>query len=330
MLKAFLSYRDDDAGGHAGRLHDALEARLGAGSIYKFKDEDRQAGAQYVPRILQAIAESEWVLVVIGRSWMDAEDPLTGRPRLADPHDLVRMEVATALEHGRPVVPVLVSGASMPRAVELPTGLELLAYYEAFSVSDDRWQTDVAGLIEALTARGMTYAQTAAQLASSGQLDAAKLAYSNAIESGHSEAAPRAWIGLASLCYREGDRRRAEQMFQKAIAEFPNPDHVALAQLHFGWCLQEAGKLSQAEACLTEAKRTVASSAGLLRVIDAQLEYVRWKRGRRKAKVRAGGMLLAMLAASMLEKGEESASESEPEQPGEVGGASAQSRDTTG
>ena len=44
--------------------------------------------------------------------------------RINDPDDPVRMEIATALDDGLPIIPVLVNGASMPAASELPDDVE--------------------------------------------------------------------------------------------------------------------------------------------------------------------------------------------------------------
>lgn len=48
--------------------------------------------------------------------------------------DWVLLEVATALEKRIPIVPVLVDGAKMPAAEELPKGIRALAYRAATDV----------------------------------------------------------------------------------------------------------------------------------------------------------------------------------------------------
>jgi hypothetical protein len=62
------------------------------------------------------------LLAVIGKGWVDATDT-SGRRRLDDPHDFVRLETSAALKRDIPVVPVLVHGAQMPRADGLPPDL---------------------------------------------------------------------------------------------------------------------------------------------------------------------------------------------------------------
>ena len=48
--------------------------------------------------------------------------PSSGARRIDDPADFVRLEIASALKRNIPVVPVLVQGAKMPTAAQLPAG----------------------------------------------------------------------------------------------------------------------------------------------------------------------------------------------------------------
>ena len=64
-MRVFLSYRRGDAGGYAGRLADALMARLGQESVF----QDVAAispGEDYSVAIDQALARCEAALIVIG------------------------------------------------------------------------------------------------------------------------------------------------------------------------------------------------------------------------------------------------------------------------
>lgn len=51
--------------------------------------------------------------------------------------DWVRIEIESALKRGIPVAPVLIDGAQLPKADELPTSLADLAYRNALSVRPD-------------------------------------------------------------------------------------------------------------------------------------------------------------------------------------------------
>ena len=109
-MSIFVSYRRDDAAGHAGRLCDDLADRFGAAEV--FHDIDSIApGEDFVSSIQRAISSADVVLAVIGPDWAMVSDS-QGQPRLSDPADVVRMEIATALRTGKPVIPVLAGGAA--------------------------------------------------------------------------------------------------------------------------------------------------------------------------------------------------------------------------
>jgi hypothetical protein len=69
---------------------------------------------------------------------------------LENPDDYVRIEIATALERNTRVIPLLVQGATMPRADELPEDLAPLARRNAFELHDFSWNEEVGRLITTL------------------------------------------------------------------------------------------------------------------------------------------------------------------------------------
>jgi hypothetical protein len=73
-----------------------------------------------------------------------------GKRRLDDPFDFVRLETASALKRDIPVIPVLVRGATMPRADQLPEDLKELAYRNGAELTHARWTSDLQLLIKAL------------------------------------------------------------------------------------------------------------------------------------------------------------------------------------
>ena len=144
----FISYRRDDSAGHAGRLHDRLIEHFGRENI--FIDVDTIGlGVDFLEAIRDAIRDTNGLIAVIGREWVGATNDSGGR-RLDDPQDFVRLEIATALELGVRVIPVLVQGAPQLRAGDLPDDLQHLASLNALEVSDTRFHTDVDRLIESL------------------------------------------------------------------------------------------------------------------------------------------------------------------------------------
>jgi TIR domain len=148
MRAIFISYRRDDAEGQAGRLFADLSEHFGDGSVF-MDVAGIQAGRDFRRAIDEQVASCGVLLALIGRDWVDAADE-AGRRRLDDPMDFVRLETASALKRDIPVVPVLVHGARMPRADQLPADLQELAYRNAVELTHPRWESDVQVLIKAL------------------------------------------------------------------------------------------------------------------------------------------------------------------------------------
>lgn len=144
----FISYRRDDSAGYAGRLYDRLIPHFGADRVF-MDVEGIELGTDFVAAIEEAVGSCRVLIVIIGDEWLKTADAL-GRRRLDDPHDFIRLETATALKRGIRVVPVLVGGALMPRADDLPEELKPLARRQAIEISHKQWDATTAELIRAL------------------------------------------------------------------------------------------------------------------------------------------------------------------------------------
>src|SRR5690349_6333839 len=108
----FISYRRKDAPAYAGWLFDRLAAHFGRERI--FRDVDTIDLGDDFQEVLRAkVAQCEVLLALVGQGWADARDK-TGRRRLDDPADIVRIELETALKRNVRVIPVLIEGAGMP------------------------------------------------------------------------------------------------------------------------------------------------------------------------------------------------------------------------
>ncbi len=146
--RIFISYRRTDAPHIAGRLFDRLHARFGAGNV--FMDVDSiEPGLDFGEVIAKAVGSCDVLLAVIGDHWFDAVDE-HGRRRLDDPDDMVVLEIATALERGIRVVPVLVGRAPPPRRSDLPDVLAPLARRQGVRLDHVTFGNDVMALITAL------------------------------------------------------------------------------------------------------------------------------------------------------------------------------------
>lgn len=108
-----------------------------------------EPGRDFRKAIDHSVATCTVLLAMMGHDWLDTADA-AGRRRLEDSTDFVRIELASALRRDIPVIPVLVRGAKMPTAEQLPDDLKELAFRNALELTHARWKSDVQVLIRAL------------------------------------------------------------------------------------------------------------------------------------------------------------------------------------
>lgn len=144
----FVSYRRGDNRDFAGRLADFLCARFGAQQVF-FDVETIELGEVFDAAIRRAVNECPVFVPVIGPGWLSATDK-HGRRRLDDPHDIVRLEIATALALGKRVIPVLVEGTVMPHKEALPEDLAGLADRHGLYVRHESFRGDGTRLVAAI------------------------------------------------------------------------------------------------------------------------------------------------------------------------------------
>ncbi|MDH4095965.1 MAG: toll/interleukin-1 receptor domain-containing protein [Betaproteobacteria bacterium] len=148
MAGIFISYRRDDSDVAAGRLADDLSEILGPHSI--FRDVDKlEPGEDFEIALDHALSSCVVLIAVIGARWSSITDG-GGRRRLEDPKDWVRAEISRALARGIRVIPVLISGTTMPREEEVPVDLKALLKRQALELGDRHWKQDIELLTQAL------------------------------------------------------------------------------------------------------------------------------------------------------------------------------------
>jgi TIR domain len=108
-----------------------------------------QPGRDFRKAIDESINKCSVLLAIVGQGWLESKDG-SGHRRLEDENDFVRLEIASALHRDIAVVPVLVRGARMPRAEQLPDDLKELAFRNAVELTHARWKSDVQVLVQAL------------------------------------------------------------------------------------------------------------------------------------------------------------------------------------
>jgi hypothetical protein len=149
MTGIFINYRRDDVRGVAGRLYDHLTTTFSKDDV--FMDVDAmKPGMDFVKQLDTSVSQCHVFLAMIGPNWLEAKDH-SGRRRLDDSKDFVRVELASALQREIPVIPVLIDGAEMPPEERLPDDLKPLARRQALELRHTRFNSDadtIVGVLE--------------------------------------------------------------------------------------------------------------------------------------------------------------------------------------
>jgi hypothetical protein len=148
----FLSYRRSDSLDVTGRIYDRLTREYGGSTVFRDLDSI-PLGIDFREHVERVISHCDLCLVVIGSSWLETPNGKGGR-RIDDPKDHVRQEIESALRRSIPVVPLLVGGARMPSAEELPASLNELAFRNGMQIRPDPdFHRDMDRLVGALRAK---------------------------------------------------------------------------------------------------------------------------------------------------------------------------------
>ncbi|MDX2253137.1 MAG: SUMF1/EgtB/PvdO family nonheme iron enzyme [Nitrospira sp.] len=164
MSKILISYRREDSAYVTGHIYDRLVRQFGREAV--FKDVDSiPLGVDFRIYLDEQVAKCEVFLAVIGREWMKKRGS-KGKSRLDDPGDFVRIEIESALRRKIPVIPVLVTGASIPLADRLPPSIQDLSFRHSIEVrADPDFHRDMDRLMKSLKQqiRGLSETQPQAK-----------------------------------------------------------------------------------------------------------------------------------------------------------------------
>jgi len=144
----FICYRREDSSSNAGRLFDRLSEIFGPERVF-MDVEGIQPGEDFVEKLEKTVSACDAMLVVIGKNWLTARGK-DDRPRLGDSHDYVRLEIRAGVQRKIRVIPVLVSGASMPHSEDLPPEIAGLARLQAVELRDAFFGQSLQPLIRTL------------------------------------------------------------------------------------------------------------------------------------------------------------------------------------
>jgi hypothetical protein len=147
--KIFISYRRDDSRYQARMIYEAFLRGVSRENI--FMDVDSiPLGVNFVKVLEGWVEQCEILLVLMGAGWASSTDPKTGKRRLDNQKDFVRVEIRGALTRDIPVVPVLLDGAELPDETELPDDIKALLNRNAEFVEYRTFDADVQRLIKKL------------------------------------------------------------------------------------------------------------------------------------------------------------------------------------
>lgn len=148
----FINYRRDDSSGWAGRLHDRLVRTLPARRVFIDVD-DIPPGEDFASLLDAQVAQCDVFLAVIGPRWLHSPDA-GGHRRIDNPSDFVRIEIASALRRNSVhVIPVLVDGASVPSAGDLPEDIRPLVERNALPIRGEYFHRDSDRLVATVCKR---------------------------------------------------------------------------------------------------------------------------------------------------------------------------------
>src|SRR5262249_48781835 len=125
----FISYRRSDSSTAARALYKFLQRRVGSKRVFMDVGSFMH-GTDFPKTLNEYLDRSAVVLALMGSTWLEPQED--GRPpRLFDPNDFVRLELSTALRLQKPIIPIVLRGATLPAEEELPGDLRALLYRHA-------------------------------------------------------------------------------------------------------------------------------------------------------------------------------------------------------
>ena len=284
--KIFINYRRGDEAGFTQALYLRLESEFASGDLFMDVEGHIKPGDDFVEVLNAQVAASDVILAVIGPRWAEL---LTARQ--GEPDDFLAIELKAALDQRKRVIPVLVGGASMPRADSLPEAIRPLARRNAVGLRPDRFKADCQGLIAALkeslaAAEQERAAQTEVErkAAEAARLEAEEQAVARAKaaeERGHMQA----MAGLSAEDVRKAEEfaswdfvkeRNDVQELRDHLARFPSgtTERYALARLDgLVWSgLGATPKLEQLRAYLDEFPKGANVSGARARIAALERE----------------------------------------------------------
>lgn len=146
MTRIFISYRRNDSAATAGHMAEFLANIPDIKGVF-LDVEDIATGEDFQQKIQSTLDKSSHVFLLIGAEWAGPAGA-DGQRRIFEPNDFVRWEARLSLQSRLKVIPILLDGAPMPRATDLPEDLQTLPRINAFSLRTPHFTQDMDDLLD--------------------------------------------------------------------------------------------------------------------------------------------------------------------------------------
>jgi hypothetical protein len=145
----FINYRREDEPGFVHALFARLEGAFDREHLFMDVEGYIKAGDDFAKVLDDQVAKCDVLLAIIGPGWLKICDA-QGELRLQNQNDFVRIEIASALQRSKRVIPVLVKNAEIPRPEQLPKDIADLVRHNAVRLTHERFAADCQGLVQQL------------------------------------------------------------------------------------------------------------------------------------------------------------------------------------
>ena len=143
--KIFISYRRSDNPDFVDRIRDWFIQRYGRENVFMDFDSIPPM-VHFADYIRKEVEECDAMIAIIGPHWLE----LLREKAAAFEEDYVRIEVGLALKLGKPVAPICIVGASMPRKADLPLDLQPLLVNQAAFLERTNFLDRITQIVDAV------------------------------------------------------------------------------------------------------------------------------------------------------------------------------------
>ena len=138
----FINYRRGESLKDAQHLATLIEKHFPHRKVF-LDVHGIDGGEHWLHTLERQVAQSDAMLTLIGDGWLDQKDE-DGSRRIDKSDDFVRFEISQALQRDIPILPVLIDGAKMPRATQLPENIMELTRFQALPLRTESVIQDAA------------------------------------------------------------------------------------------------------------------------------------------------------------------------------------------